>query len=549
MASRSRAGKGILVERRTGRRVGDCAGAAIATAPKALVRVLFFRTWVMPMTIVSPRSSRGTGPAANAAAVRRGTGALFRAGRHQKSLEFGLLILAIALAAGVIWGVVRLVSAPIEQSGLAGTPTTTLPDFEGRIAKIHRTVQMRAGGELAWSGADVGRAVHTEDAIQTLAEASVVVKVKNRGDISIGENSLVVFEANENDTFMATRAAVASVAHGVLTGRLKAGADNDVLGIRLPNATVRLQGASPGQAADFNLQVNRDKSASIVILRGKAQVRARNGVTKLGSGEGIQISADGGRAERQSIPAVPVLVEPVANQIIVYHKDPPKVLFRWQSDTPVDDYHFVLAKDRDLRDTLADERLSNGYTRADLRTGDYYWRVTARRGWLEGAPTSVALVHVERDIDGRVRDALTELYQQSDAARTLVAKAKGVLVFPHVIKGGLILGGEYGEGALMSGGSVVSYYTMKLASLGLQIGAQRRKVVLLFMTSEAYDGFLKSRAWKVGVDGSVTVAGSGTGKGIDASTAQKPIVGFVFSNEGLMFNLTLEGSKISRMPD
>jgi lipid-binding SYLF domain-containing protein len=245
-----------------------------------------------------------------------------------------------------------------------------------------------------------------------------------------------------------------------------------------------------------------------------------------------------------------VLVEPVANQVIVYHKEPPKVLFRWQSGTPVDDYHFVLAKDRDLRDTLADERLSDGtYTRADLRTGDYYWKVTARRGWLEGAPTSVAVVHVERDIDGRVRDALTELYQHSDGARTMVAQAKGVLVFPYVIKGGLILGGEYGEGALMSGGSVVDYYTMKLASFGLQIGAQRRKVILLFMTSEAYDGFLKSSAWKVGVDGSVTVAGSGAGNAIDTITAQKPIVGFVFSNAGLMFNLTLEGSKISRMPD
>src|SRR6202790_549606 len=249
----------------------------------------------MPMTMISPRSSRGDEPAANAEAVDHGTAALFSAGRRQKSLEFGLLILAIALAAGVIWGVVRLalpggtapselrriagsVSAPTEQRGLARTPATALPDFEGSIAKIHRTVQMRAGSELAWSGAEVGRAVHTEDAIQTLAGASVVVKGRNRGDISIGENSLVVFEANANDSFMAARTAVASVAHGVLTGRLKAGADNDVLGIRLPNATVRLQGVSPGQAADFNLQVNRDKSASIVILRGKAQGRAPKGV-------------------------------------------------------------------------------------------------------------------------------------------------------------------------------------------------------------------------------------------------------------------------------
>src|SRR5258708_32331110 len=103
MASRSRAGKGILVER---------------------------RTWVMPMTIVSPRSSRGTGPAANAAAVRRGTGALFRAGRHQKSLEFGLLILEIALSAGVIWGVDRLCSAQNVPRGLAGSlPQSVVPSW------------------------------------------------------------------------------------------------------------------------------------------------------------------------------------------------------------------------------------------------------------------------------------------------------------------------------------------------------------------------------------------------------------------------------------
>lgn len=505
------------------------------------------------MTMIPPRLSRGAEPAAHAGAVQRGAAALFLRGKRQKSLEFGLLILAIGAAAGVIWGVVRLAlpggTAPREMPHSARPATTPSTDFEGSIAKIHRTVQMRAGGELAWSGADVGRAVHTEDAIQTLAQASVVVKVKNRGDISIGENSLVVFEANANDAFMAARTAVASVAHGVLKGRLTAGADNDVLGIRLPNATVRLQGASPGQAADFNLQVNHDKSATILILHGEAQVRARNSVTKLGSGEGLQISADGDRAERQSIPAAPVLVEPVADQVIVYHKAPPKLLFRWQSE-PVDDYHFVLAKDRDLRDTLADERLTEGtYARADLRTGNYYWKVTARRGWLEGAPSAVAVVHVERDIDGRVRDALSELYEHFDAARTMVAQAKGVLVFPKVIKGGLIFGGEYGEGALMSGGSVVDYYAMKKASLGLQIGAQTRKVVVLFMTSEAYDGFLKSSAWKVGIDGSVTLAGSGGGKALDASIAQKPIVGFVFSNEGLMFNLTLEGSKISRMPD
>jgi lipid-binding SYLF domain-containing protein len=124
-----------------------------------------------------------------------------------------------------------------------------------------------------------------------------------------------------------------------------------------------------------------------------------------------------------------------------------------------------------------------------------------------------------------------------------------VLVFPSVIKGGFFIGGEYGEGALVSRGRTVDYYTLKSASLGLQMGGQSRKVVLLFMTPAVYDGFLKSSGWKVGVDGSVTVAAIGAGKAIDTTTAQKPIVGFVFSNKGLMYNLTLEGSKISRMPD
>jgi lipid-binding SYLF domain-containing protein len=524
----------------------------------------------MPMTRALAASSRRAQPAAAAAAARHGTAEIFDAGGRQKSLELGLLILAIGIAAGVIWGIVWLafprgtalgelrggratvdsVSAPRALPGLPAAPATQLPDFEGTIARIRRTVQMRASSELAWSGAELGHAVHTEDAIQTLSEASAVVKVRDQGDISIGENSLVVFEARASDSFLGTRTAVASVARGALTGHLKAVADSDVLGIRLPNATVRLQGARPGQAADFNLRVNRDQSASIVIVRGKAQVRTHNGVSKLASGEGIQISADGSRADVQSIPATPAMVEPGADRVIVYHKQRPKVLFRWRSAAPVDDYRFVLASDREFRDRLVDERLTDGtYTHAGLGTGDYYWKVTGRRGWLESSPTEVAVVHVERDIDAQVREALTELYQHSGAARASVAQAEGVLVFPSVIKGGFFIGGEYGEGALVSRGRTVDYYTLKSASLGLQMGGQSRKVVLLFMTPAVYDGFLKSSGWKVGVDGSVTVAAIGAGKAIDTTTAQKPIVGFVFSNKGLMYNLTLEGSKISRMPD
>jgi lipid-binding SYLF domain-containing protein len=524
----------------------------------------------MQLITASRASSRSAPPAAAAADAHTATAGLFATGRRQKALELGLLVLAIAVAAGVIWGIVRLafprgtalgeasggtataisLSAPPEPRGVGSAATPALPDFQGTIARIRRTVQMRASSELAWSGASVGRAVHTDDAIQTLAEASAVIKVKDQGDISIGENSLVVFEATASDAFLAARTAVASVTRGALTGHLKSGADSDALGIRLPNATVRLQGAAPGQAAAFDLRVNRDQSASIVILQGKAQVRARNGLSRLASGEGIQISADGRRADVQSIPGTPALVEPAADQVIVYHKARPAVLFRWQSAAPVDDYRFVLARDRDFRDTLVDEHLTDArYTRAGLDTGDYYWRVTARHGWLESSPTDIGVVHVERDIDARVRETLAELYRHSGAAKGLVDEASGVLVFPSVIKGGIFIGAEYGEGALLSRGRTVDYYALKSASLGLQMGGQTRKVVVLFMTPAVYDGFLKSSGWKVGVDGSITVAALSTGNAIDTATAHSPVVGFVFSSKGLMYNLTLEGSKISRLRD
>jgi lipid-binding SYLF domain-containing protein len=90
---------------------------------------------------------------------------------------------------------------------------------------------------------------------------------------------------------------------------------------------------------------------------------------------------------------------------------------------------------------------------------------------------------------------------------------------------------------------------VKSGSLGLQLGGQTRKVVLLFMTPEVYSGFVNSSGWKVGVDGSVALAALGAGKTIDTSTARNPIIGFVFSNKGLMYNLTLEGSKISKMQE
>ena len=150
-------------------------------------------------------------------------------------------------------------------------------------------------------------------------------------------------------------------------------------------------------------------------------------------------------------------------------------------------------------------------------------------------------------IDAEVNATLREFHWRIDGARELLAEAAAVLVFPSVIKAGIGIGGEYGEGALLVRGRTVEYYNTISASVGFQLGAQARSVIIVFMTPEALAGFRRVNGWKVGVDGSVALITAAVGGSIDTSKIASPIVGFIFDGKGLMYNLTLEGSKISRI--
>lgn len=152
---------------------------------------------------------------------------------------------------------------------------------------------------------------------------------------------------------------------------------------------------------------------------------------------------------------------------------------------------------------------------------------------------------VSPELDAYVQEALTKFYGHTAAGKELAGRARGILVFPRVYKAGFVVGGEYGEGALLVNGKNAGYYSTASASVGFQLGAQRKTVILLFMTDEALSRFRDSDGWQAGVDGSVALATFGAGDKIDTQTSQQPIIGFVFSNEGLMFNLNLEGTKIS----
>lgn len=161
--------------------------------------------------------------------------------------------------------------------------------------------------------------------------------------------------------------------------------------------------------------------------------------------------------------------------------------------------------------------------------------------------TASANAASQEQIDAEVREALQDFRETTSAGHDLSQQAKGILVFPSVIKAGVGVGGEYGEGALIVNGETVGYYNLASASIGFQLGAQKRSQIVLFMTDEALAGFRNSEGWKAGVDGSVALATLGAGGAIDTETAKQPIIGFILANKGLMYNLTFEGSKITKI--
>jgi lipid-binding SYLF domain-containing protein len=163
------------------------------------------------------------------------------------------------------------------------------------------------------------------------------------------------------------------------------------------------------------------------------------------------------------------------------------------------------------------------------------------------APYQAVFAATAAEIDRDVDSALMKLYETTPAAQELASVAKGILVFPNIVKGGLIIGGQYGEGALRVDGKTVGYYRSVAASYGLQAGAQTFGYALFFTTGNALNYLKKSEGWEIGVGPSLVIVDEGVAKSLTTTTAKSDIYAFFFDQKGLMAGLGLQGSKITRL--
>jgi lipid-binding SYLF domain-containing protein len=152
-----------------------------------------------------------------------------------------------------------------------------------------------------------------------------------------------------------------------------------------------------------------------------------------------------------------------------------------------------------------------------------------------------------KEISSSARAALNRLYASNPEAKTLAQKAKGILVFPSILKAGFIVGGQGGDGAMFKRGKTVGYYRSAAASYGLQAGAQKFGYALFFMTDSALSYLDKSGGWELGSGPSLVVVDEGVAKSMSTTTLTQDVYAYIFSQKGLMAGLGIQGSKITRI--
>lgn len=166
---------------------------------------------------------------------------------------------------------------------------------------------------------------------------------------------------------------------------------------------------------------------------------------------------------------------------------------------------------------------------------------------LTGALAQPAQAASAEDLDKDSAQALQTLYKTNPTAEVIAKKAKAVLVFPKIVKAGLVFGGSYGEGVLMSGTKVTDYYNSVSASWGWQAGAESYTYVVFLMSDKAVQYLHKSKGWEFGVGPSVVVVNDGMAKNLSTSTLKNDAYAFITDQQGLMASLSIEGTKISRI--
>lgn len=280
---------------------------------------------------------------------------------------------------------------------LAGSNVSNFGSFFARLGDIRREVKIRPADSIAWSNASEGTSVHNRDAVQTFAYSRARVDFTLDNELRIGENSLVVFSSGAADPFLQRREPAIVVLEGELTGVVNA--DYGPFAMQFPAGSIEMTAEDgSGGAMNFRVGVNPDQSSTIAVYSGQADVNIAGERYLVSANNGLTITSDGRSTGTRALPTLPPIHAPSHGTVVKYLGAPPRVKFRWGKVSDVRDYRLEIARDADFDELLVDEYLDvTSFTHGNLAPGRFFWRVSARAGWVLGPTSMPRRLSVVRD--------------------------------------------------------------------------------------------------------------------------------------------------------
>ena len=284
--------------------------------------------------------------------------------------------------------------------GTSNSQAETSSSLSAMVSSINNRVNVKLANDIAWGGAQVGMSLHHRDAIQTYDRSRALVEFNEQSYLDIGENSLVVFQDIQPDLFAQRTRTFRVTVEGELRGRLSRSADGSAnLQVALPNAELQM---APGQAAggdvEFKLTVNPDKTSTLSLHKGEAQLLVGGKQINLQENYGVTIGADGQALEPVALPSAPTPRLPTEGSTAYYRDVPPRLRFSWKPSETTGNYRLMVARDPQFRQVVVDEQVSGTtFAHGNLKRGQYYWRVQALAGKTEGTPSEARALAIVQD--------------------------------------------------------------------------------------------------------------------------------------------------------
>ncbi len=274
-------------------------------------------------------------------------------------------------------------------------------DISAILFRARNTVKARRSGAIAWTNADEGMQLYHQDAVQTFNRSSALVSLNAKNFLEMKENTLVILKGYKKNFLSQKRRSLVLMMDGQLKGRLS-GSDEEAVDVEVatPASVTRIHRDRSGKApVDFAVTVNADKSSSVAVYQGVAEVAAEGGSVRVEARHGVTVPLGQTPPAPVPLPPAPVPQSPDDGDRYDYRDLPPRIRFAWNATEGAERYHLVLARDPGFQEVIAEEEVGGTrFHHGNLGRGEYYWRVSGKNGRLEGPPCESRRVQVVQDL-------------------------------------------------------------------------------------------------------------------------------------------------------